>query len=523
GESEAEHCLTAKLVENEKKYGLERRETAWLTGVMFAAGSGTTANTLCTFVLAMTLHPDVLQWAHAELDSVVGRNRAPTFEDKLDLPYIDAIVKEVLRWRPIAPLGIPRRCTKDDWYRGYLIPKGATIFENIWSIAHDPISFPEPEEFRPSRFLRTEESDYVEISDEFEQEILSSSDKLFAFGFGRRICPGKHLAYNSLFIAISTLLWACDIEQALDKDGNPIVPDRNAFLDTGVVITTHPPEHTVTMFSAQWLALLTFSLFAIVATPLLRVVRACHLRKLMPPGPPGLPLLGNVFELPSKEMWKTFNEWNKRYGPIFSLNIAGQLIVVLNTFETVTDLLASAVLRATLNGTLSKAAVPSNYLVNIFPALIYVPRWFPGAGWKRKGLEAHKTFDNLFMGLVDDVCVRVQEGKAEHCLTARLIENERKHKLDRIETAWLAGTMFSAGSDTTTSTLCAMVLAMTLYPNVLRLAHDELDSVVGRDRAPTFEDKPNLPYIDAIVKEVSLEDVPRMTGTTDIVSQRVRS
>ncbi len=122
------------------------------------------------------------------------------------------------------------------------------------------------------------------------------------------------------------------------------------------------------MFSAQLLALFTFSLFAIVATPLLRVVRACHLRKLMPPGPPGLPLLGNVFELPSKEMWKTFNEWNKRYGthtysdhslspallplvsklehfvgPIFSLNIAGQLIVVLNTFETVTDLLGMIV------------------------------------------------------------------------------------------------------------------------------------------------------------------------------------
>ncbi|PSR75210.1 hypothetical protein PHLCEN_2v9251 [Hermanssonia centrifuga] len=260
----------------------------------------------------------------------------------------------------------------------------------------------------------------------------------------------------------------------------------------------------------------------------------------MPPGPPGLPLLGNVFELPSKEMWKTFNEWNKRYDrrsaiyadrprfvmanevlcgginlgfmtygnlwrkyrralhEIFNIHAVSSFVPMQSResmllISTILDdpanwehhiqrFSASAVLRATygwslfgsssdrdqtlqkiisLNGTLSKAAVPSNYLVNIFPALIYVPRWFPGAEWKRKGLEAHKTFDNLFMGLVDDVCVRV-----------------------------------------TTSTLCAMVLAMTLYPDVLRLAHDELDSVVGRDRAPTFEDKPNLPYIDAIVKEV---------------------
>lgn len=55
----------------------------------------------------MTLHPDVFQRARAEIDSVVGTERLPTFEDRPDLPYIDAILKECLRWRTVAPTGEP--------------------------------------------------------------------------------------------------------------------------------------------------------------------------------------------------------------------------------------------------------------------------------------------------------------------------------------------------------------------------------------------------------------------------------
>lgn len=60
---------------------------------------------LNNFILAMTLNPDVMRKAQAELDAVVGRDRIPTFADKDNLPYIRAIVKETLRWRPVSPLG----------------------------------------------------------------------------------------------------------------------------------------------------------------------------------------------------------------------------------------------------------------------------------------------------------------------------------------------------------------------------------------------------------------------------------
>lgn len=91
-----------------------------------------TVSALSCFFLAMTLYPDVQRKAQEELDRVLGPNRLPTFEDRDNLPYIEALVKETLRWHPVAPTGIPHLCTEDDLYNGYLIPKGALILPNIW-------------------------------------------------------------------------------------------------------------------------------------------------------------------------------------------------------------------------------------------------------------------------------------------------------------------------------------------------------------------------------------------------------
>jgi|SRR5579859_312422 len=81
------------------------REFAWVAQAIFGAGADTTAATLNSFVLACTVFPNVMDAAHEELDRVVGRDRMPTFEDEENLPYIKAMVKETLRWRPVAVLG----------------------------------------------------------------------------------------------------------------------------------------------------------------------------------------------------------------------------------------------------------------------------------------------------------------------------------------------------------------------------------------------------------------------------------
>ena len=80
----------------------------------------------------MIQHPEILQKAQKEIDAVVGTARLPTFSDRPNLPYVNAIVLEVLRWNPAVPLGLAHRLTTDDVYRGYVFPKGTVVWANIW-------------------------------------------------------------------------------------------------------------------------------------------------------------------------------------------------------------------------------------------------------------------------------------------------------------------------------------------------------------------------------------------------------
>lgn len=80
----------------------------------------------------MILYPDVQRKAQAELDAVVGEGRLPQFADRGSLPYVNAVVKEVLRWHPISPLSIPHVNVLDDEYEGYFIPKDSIVMTNVW-------------------------------------------------------------------------------------------------------------------------------------------------------------------------------------------------------------------------------------------------------------------------------------------------------------------------------------------------------------------------------------------------------
>ena len=92
---------------------------------------------MTAFILAMTLNPSIQARAQAELDAILGPSGQqwtclPTFADRTRLPYVDALVLEVLRWNPAVPLGLAHRLTRDDVYRGFFIPKGTVVWANIW-------------------------------------------------------------------------------------------------------------------------------------------------------------------------------------------------------------------------------------------------------------------------------------------------------------------------------------------------------------------------------------------------------
>ncbi|KAF1951285.1 cytochrome P450 [Byssothecium circinans] len=190
---------------------LSERDFSFIPASLFGAGSDTTASTLCTAFLALVTHPETLRAAHEELDTVIGSGRSPTFGDESQLPYIRALVKEVLRWRPVAVLGgTPHASTEDDHYGGFYIPSGTTILGNSWAINLNENYYPNPHHFNPTRFLATS------LAEKAKQPTLNGRPHPAkaghsSFGWGRRICPGADLAANSLFIALAKILWAFEI------------------------------------------------------------------------------------------------------------------------------------------------------------------------------------------------------------------------------------------------------------------------------------------------------------------------
>ncbi|KAF9552413.1 cytochrome P450 [Agrocybe pediades] len=179
----------------------------------YGGASETTLAVLRSFFVAMLCFPEVQKKGQKELDRVV-RGRLPGFQDESSLPYIGAIVKEAIRWACVTPVGLPHTSNEDHIYRGYFIPKDSIIIPNMWALLRDEKRYGHgTSAFRPERFLK---------DGKLDPDVVDP--QTIAFGYGRRECPGKHIALSHLFISIATVLATFDISEALDENGSPIPP-----------------------------------------------------------------------------------------------------------------------------------------------------------------------------------------------------------------------------------------------------------------------------------------------------------
>ncbi|KAG1766108.1 cytochrome P450 [Suillus placidus] len=169
-----------------------------------------TTSTLMVFALAMVSYPDVQRRAQAEINSVIGRDRLPAFEDRASLPYVESILRETLRWQPVGPLGVPHATSSDDIYDGYFIPKGATVIYNIWSHTMDEKRYPDASRFMPERFL------------DVNGALTDDDPAGYVFGSGRRGCPGRYTVDATLWSAIATMLATVEFSFAKDDQGKTI-------------------------------------------------------------------------------------------------------------------------------------------------------------------------------------------------------------------------------------------------------------------------------------------------------------
>ncbi|KAI0058231.1 cytochrome P450 [Artomyces pyxidatus] len=201
------------LEENPSQDPVVEDRIATAIGSLYAAGSDATVAAVLSFFLMLVQYPAVQEKAQAELDAITGGSRLPDFTDRARLPYINAVCMELLRWRMVAPLGMPHAATEDDVYDGYFIPKGAIVLANAWAILHDPAVYPDPDTFNPDRFLTP------------EGELKDDPFVSMAFGFGKRTCPARFLVDRTLFIEVTYVLATFDVRKARDANGNEISVD----------------------------------------------------------------------------------------------------------------------------------------------------------------------------------------------------------------------------------------------------------------------------------------------------------
>ncbi|KAG8956070.1 hypothetical protein FRC00_005139, partial [Tulasnella sp. 408] len=180
---------------------------------LFRAGAATTESVIRTFLLAMTLHPRIQAKVRSEIDTVIGANRFPSIDDKgvEKMPYLEATLLECMRWHTPVPSLIPHLPIRDDFFRGYFIPKGTAVVGNAWQVSRDTRYYHEPTVFNPERFLQRNENDG---SFTWDTSVLNPLE--YVFGFGRRICPGRDLAFQNAWITAVFVLWAFEIKS---KDG----------------------------------------------------------------------------------------------------------------------------------------------------------------------------------------------------------------------------------------------------------------------------------------------------------------
>lgn len=155
---ERKDCFVNQFFNSEEGQRLSEDLKIYMLGDLMQGGTDTTFASSSIILAAITKYPRTATRAREELDRVCGPNaeRLPTFQDRANLPYISAIIKEALRWRPIARIGVGHALSKDDEYKGYRFPAGTIFTWNAWHISQNSEEYEDPDEFKPERFMNND-------------------------------------------------------------------------------------------------------------------------------------------------------------------------------------------------------------------------------------------------------------------------------------------------------------------------------------------------------------------------------
>ncbi|KAI0076208.1 cytochrome P450 [Panus rudis PR-1116 ss-1] len=235
-------CFMEDLLDNQESLGLSDEQIAFIGQASLEGGAETTTLFLRHLILYLGCYPDIQRRAQDEIDNFIGPGRMPSLHDFDHLPYSQAVVKEIIRIFPPVPLAAPHATVSDEVVDGYRIPKGSTVFLNIYGIYNDPTFFDEPERFMPERFLDSE----------FGTKPGADTAGFRAdlhFGSGRRICPGIILGNSSIKINALNLLWAFNYRMPDIASRDPQKPITYRDFKSGITAGVKPFKCDITVRS----------------------------------------------------------------------------------------------------------------------------------------------------------------------------------------------------------------------------------------------------------------------------------
>ncbi|KAF9031190.1 cytochrome P450 [Panaeolus papilionaceus] len=241
--------LVGNFLEKKQTRGASTEEEEAVFNVAnttYGAASETTMSATLSFIWLMATHPDIQAKAQAELDAVLGvAESLPNFDDRESTPYVEAIYREVMRLCPPLPSAIPHVALVDDWYKGYFIPKGTAVLGNVWGMNRDEEKYEDPMSFKPERFLMPDGK-------------INDNDRILAYGFGRRVCVGKHVASSTLWLTFASILACFNITKKKDPNGNEIDIDDEMH-EVGLLSHKAPFECAIHPRSEAWKHLIEIS------------------------------------------------------------------------------------------------------------------------------------------------------------------------------------------------------------------------------------------------------------------------